>query len=613
MANRNVNRFACMALCFGLSWMCMSSAYSQDLRLFFPSSQLESTEDEYGNVYSTGPADGVIPFPENFGETPELTIEGLLVDPAYLYEEFTDEAGNSYTTTAVDESLSPEEVFTEENIVDDNLWILRGGAMPDMGVLASRAPAETEDAPQLRTSVTMAQGGEYNVYLWYGDINTTTEEDDAANPTPIVAHIEGNDSQTFFQADGTLVTDEYGWNILEASLGTVTVEDGGSFSVLIDDHFGLGARSAYLGLRISEGGPTAPAEQPLLDFNTDDKWMTYSVAGQRTLVLSNGPGSSEDAPMLTTEITLAHAGTYEVIFQFMDSEQFPDEGWIEASLNDGDFEEYGAYHVDAVRATGGTSPPYPWIDHSYQGNMFWYTAVMGEVTVEGGDTITIRVDDVQDTSQQDYIASVFEGVTLRVLEGGPPITDIQVSTEFRYEWGEDDRGNRYQIVAADESLTEDQVFSETRDGSDNLWELRQPNMGPYGVIYSGFNPAGTEDCPMLKTMVEVADGGTYDVYMYVGDVAEVGTDDLESPQPIMAGFSSDDLTTYLQADGEFIGLYGFNVLKTYIGTVTLEDGELLEVFIDDAPEVEGNDRRSNYGGLILELSDDTSVKDWSLF
>ncbi|MBD3266322.1 hypothetical protein GF373_06595 [bacterium] len=597
----------CLALVFGFGML----AQAQDVTMFFPSTELEPTVDEHGNEYVTTPADAVIPFPENFGETPEPVIEGLVVDPAYIYESFTDDQGNTYTTVAADDSLAAEDVFTEENLVDDNLWVLRGAAMPDMGVLASRAPAETEDAPQLKTTVTMAEAGTYNVFLWYGDIGAANPDDDANNPTPIDAGLEGEDMQTFFQADGVLVTDEYGWNVLEAQVGTVTVDANGSFSVLIDDHVGEGARTAYLGLRISEGELYDPPEPITYDFHDDNKWMIYPVAG-RELLISHGPGlSGEDAPQLTTEITLAHAGTYEVIFHFMDSNDFPDEGWIAGQLNDGPVENYGAGHPDAVRASGGTAPGYPWIDNNYHSSMFWYTASMGEVTVEAGESITIKADDFQFTSGAEYMASVFEGITLKVIEGGPPITEIQVSPAFRYEWGEDPRGNRYQTTAADESLAADAVFTETDSGGDSLWRVR--DLGIYGWVYESRGPTGSEDCPRLETTVEVANGGTYEVFILFGDIGQVGNDDENNPTPINVGFEGEDLKTYYPWDAEFIGLWGFNIMEASMGTITVEDGGQVNVLIDDVEEIEGGDRRSVYAGLRFELADDANVADWSLF
>lgn len=350
----------------------------------------------------------------------------------------------------------------------------------------------------------------------------------------------------------------------------------------------------------------------LHNFDMDNKWMICPATG-RDLVMSHGPGMSEDAPELTMVITVAFAGKYEVIFHFMDSYDTPNEGVIKASLNDGEAQEYSAANPNAVKATGGTSPGYPMVDGTYTSGMYWYTAVMGTVDLQVGGTVTLKIDDVQGTSASEFMASVFEGVTLRVIEGGPEIPDIRASTEFRYTWGEDKNGNRYTTQAADDSLTVDDVFTTTRTNSDSLWELRTPNMGPYGFIYSGYGPAGTEDCPMLKVIIEIAVGGSYDVYMYLGDVAQVGTDDLTSPCPIKAGFDSTNLKTYFQADGKFIGLYGFNVLQVPLGTVTVADKGVITVYIDDADQVEGSDRRSNYGGLLLTRVIETSVGNWSLY
>lgn len=608
-----IRSFASLTLGMGLALLLFGSSpaiQAQELSLFFPSSALDETVDQYGNRYSTAPKEAVLPFPSNFGGLEGLVIEGVLADPNQIYKTFTDAEGNTYTTTAADASLEPSAVYTATANTTDNLWQLRAGALPNMGVLESRSPAGTEDAPQLKTTVTMAKAGTYNVYLWYGDIGSLT--DDLTDPTPLEAAIEGNPLQTYFQADGLLVTDQYGFNILEVPLGTVTVEANDPISVLIDDHVGEGARSAYLGIRVSEDGPTTPPAPITFDFNTDNKWMLYPVTG-RVLILSHGPGSGEDAPPLTTTITVAHAGTYEMIFHFMDSNETPDEGWIKVALNDNPAEDYGAGHPDAVRASGGTSPVYPWIDGRTYSGMFWYTASMGEVTVAAGEDITITIDDFQWTGSVEYMATVFEGITLRVIEGGPAVSEIMVSPAYRFEWGQDKQGNRYRTVGADASLTMEQVFSTGRSGSDNLWEVRTPKMGPYGDLYSGFGPGGTEDCPALKTEIEVISGGTYRVILYMGDVAQVGTDDLESPCLIKAGFDLQNLTTYFQADGEFIGLYGFNILEVEIGQVTVEDGGLITVYIDDADPVEGNDRRSNYAGLLLEKVTDPGVANWALF
>ncbi|MGI6458158.1 MAG: hypothetical protein ACOX5R_21425 [bacterium] len=592
-----------------LSTTVFLNVQAQDLTMFFPASQLEETQDDYGNTYFTGPADAVIPLPEHFSQTEQPELTGVFIDPAAIFSMETDAEGNSYITTALDDSLTPEMVYTSANSNSDNLWRLRSDGIPDMMVLEAYGPNGTEDAPTLKTTVTMAKGGTYEVFLLFGDIGSIGT-DDEVDVTPIQAGFEGENLQTYTQADGHLIAD-YAFNILEVSLGNVTLEDNSSFSVIVDDVVGGGRRTAYSGLRITQDGPILPPDPPTYDFHQDNLWSIYPVTG-RTILISYGPGSQEDSPPLTTRITLAHAGTYEVIFNFLDSDDNPDEGIIEASLNDGETLEYGA--AIATRASGGTSPGYPWIDNTYVSGMFWYSAVMGQVTVEAGETIEIHVDDAQDWSGLEYITSSYEGVTLRVIEGGPSLTEIQVSPAAMYEWIEDNAGNRYTIVAADESLTKEQVFTTTASETDNLWRVR--DLGIYGTIYESRSGEGTEDAPQLKTIVEVANAGTYDVFLLFGDVGEVGTDDETSVQPILAGFEGEPLKTYYQRDAEFIGLWGYNIMEVKIGTVTVDAGGQIVVYIDDSPVVAEEllqyDIRTNYAGLRIDIAE-TSVANWNLF
>ena len=406
--------FKCtMPLLAGALLMCLAAApvRAQDVVLFFPAADLEETSDEFGNIYSTSPASAVIPLPESFGGDPEVT--GLLVDPAYLYETFTDDEGNSYTTAAADASLGAAEAYTDTDNRHDNLWRLRGSAWPDWGVLEAWTTEDDgnppEDCPALKTTVTMARGGTYNVFLLYGDVGAANEEDDATNPTPIQAALQGNELKTYFQADGNLITGAYGWNILEVKLGSVSVGDNGTIEAIIDDVVEGGQRCAYIGLRITTGGPVA---QSSYDFNQDNLWLMYEIYGTgRKLLLSNAPpDGGEDSPELTTSITVAHAGTYEVIFHFNDSDALAEEGIIMVALNDDELMEMTGVREGAIRATGGTSPPYPWIDNTTQGAMFWYTYPLAEaLELQAGDTIRVRVDDMQDWTNIEYMACSYEG------------------------------------------------------------------------------------------------------------------------------------------------------------------------------------------------------------
>src|SRR5690606_13661397 len=148
----------------------------------------------------------------------------------------TDAEGNSYITTALDDSLTPEMVYTSANSNSDNLWRLRSDGIPDMMVLEAYGPNGTEDAPTLKTTVTMAKGGTYEVFLLFGDIGSIGT-DDEVDVTPIQAGFEGENLQTYTQADGHLIAD-YAFNILEVSLGNVPLEDNSSFSVIVDDVVG---------------------------------------------------------------------------------------------------------------------------------------------------------------------------------------------------------------------------------------------------------------------------------------------------------------------------------------------------------------------------------------
>ncbi|MGC9328121.1 MAG: hypothetical protein ACP5I1_10845, partial [Candidatus Hinthialibacter sp.] len=91
-------------------------------------------------------------------------------------------------------------------------------------------------------------------------------------------------------------------------------------------------------------------------FDEDNLWLRYRYEGDVFLV-SHAPGFWEDAPELTMEITVAMGGKYEVIFNFLDSNDAPDTGPIQAALGDGDLVLYS--HSNSNRATGGTTPGYP--------------------------------------------------------------------------------------------------------------------------------------------------------------------------------------------------------------------------------------------------------------
>ena len=130
-------------------------------------------------------------------------------------------------------------------------------------------------------------------------------------------------------------------------------------------------------------------------FEEDNLWSVCAYIGVDFLV-SNAPGWGEDAPELTVEITMAHAGKYEVILHFLESSSARGasdlgDGPIQAALGDGDLVLYSAHN--SVEASGGTGPSYPVGGGGAGSGMWWYTGVLGEVEVAAGEKIVVRVDD----------------------------------------------------------------------------------------------------------------------------------------------------------------------------------------------------------------------------
>lgn len=77
-------------------------------------------------------------------------------------------------------------------------------------------------------------------------------------------------------------------------------------------------------------------------FDDDNLWLIYQVDGNVMLV-SHGPGFFEDAPEISMVITPALSGRYEVIFNFLDNNNAPDTGPIQAALGDGELTLYSGF------------------------------------------------------------------------------------------------------------------------------------------------------------------------------------------------------------------------------------------------------------------------------
>ncbi len=343
-----------------------------------------------------------------------------------------------------------------------------------------------------------------------------------------------------------------------------------------------------------------PLDSPDIEgilFEEDDLWAIYPYIGDIFLI-SHAPGFWEDAPEIVSEITVAMGGKYEVILNFIDSNSEPGTGPIQAALGDEDLVMYSADNTN--RRSGGTAPPYP-IAGGESGAGFWYSIPLGEVDVEAGDTIKVRIDDVPGDQygliSAFEVGSTFHGITLRVLELDAALSEIQVSPGSA-EWSTDVSGNQFRTRPVDESLAQEEwVTLNANSGTDNLWNKRE-GLGPYGPILEAY-PNGPEDAPTLMTNVIFVEGGTYDVYFSIGDTGAATEDDnLANPNPLKLGREGEELQTYVAGDGEFKGTPGYNDYEIHFEQISVEAGQEVTYIIDDAPDFEGG-QRSVYLGMKL--------------
>lgn len=333
-------------------------------------------------------------------------------------------------------------------------------------------------------------------------------------------------------------------------------------------------------------------------FDDDDKWLKYQEAGN-VLLVSHAPGFGEDAPELTMEITVALGGKYEVILRFLDSNDAPDTGPIQAALGDEELKLYSA--SNSIRATGGTTPGYPVVGGSTSGGMFWYSASLGEVEVEAGGTIRVRVDDTPweefGLDSEFYVTTTFQGVTLRVIELSGGLSEVQVSPGAT-DWTTDVSGNRFRTWPQDEAAyptLDDWLTITTRQDGSGKWNIRQ-GLGPYGPILESF-PVNGNDAMPLRTSVIFAQDGTYDAYVSIGDTgASDPQENLNNPNPLKVAAEGEELKTWVAGDGEFKGTPGYNDYEIHLGKITVSAGQQVNYIIDDDTEYP-NRQRSVYLGM----------------
>ncbi len=349
-------------------------------------------------------------------------------------------------------------------------------------------------------------------------------------------------------------------------------------------------------------------------FDEDNLWLIYQVEANRFLV-SHGPGFFEDAPEITMNITPAFGGRYEVILNFLDSEEVPGSGQIQAATGENDFLTFDANN--SIRATGGTMPGYPTVGNTTQGNMFWYSAVLDEVDINAGDVIQVRIDDVQgdqlDPPPPAYVTTTFQGITLRVIELDGALPEVQISPGA-YEWTTDLSGNEFRTWPLDETTypnLEDWLTINARVDGSGLWNIRE-RLGPYGPILESF-PVNGNDAMPLRTTIRFVEGGTYDAYFSIGDTGVASTEDNDaSPNPLQVYREGEEAKTWVPNDGELKGTPGYNDYEIYLEQITVSAGEEVSYIVDDVQDYP-NGQRSVYMGMRFLRSDQTNVQSWSLF
>jgi hypothetical protein len=230
--------------------------------------------------------------------------------------------------------------------------------------------------------------------------------------------------------------------------------------------------------------------------------------------------------------------------------------------------------------------------------MWWQSVSLGEVEVEGGGSIKVRVDDVESDLAETWVTTTFQGVTLRAIELGGAIAEIQVSPGA-FEWVTDVSGNQYRTRPVDEALDEEEWLTINQNsGSDDLWNMRQ-GLGSYGPILESF-PTSGEDAPPLQTSVIFARGGTYDVFFSLGDTGAVDPDEnLRTETPLNFAFEGEEFTRWHANDGEFKGTPGYNDYEMAAGQITVGSGETRNFLIDDVQD--GTATRSVYLGMRFHL------------
>jgi len=239
-----------------------------------------------------------------------------------------------------------------------------------------------------------------------------------------------------------------------------------------------------------------------------------------------------------------------------------------------------------------------------------YEVTIGKISVKAGEQRNFIIDDAVDFPGA--VRSVYLGMRL-VKETYAALKEFQVSPGV-HEMFTDIGGNQFMTWPVDEAAyptLDDWRTSPTRVDGSGKWNERA-GLGPYGPILESFPGSGNDAMP-LRTKVIFYRGGTYDVYLNIGDTAAADyQQNINEPIPLMFGFEGEQMTTYHPNDGVFMGTPGYNNYEMSIGKITVVAGEQRNFIIDDAVDYPGV-VRSVYLGMRFVLSESTGVSDWSLY
>jgi hypothetical protein len=343
------------------------------------------------------------------------------------------------------------------------------------------------------------------------------------------------------------------------------------------------------------GGEVNADDPGTVPSGKDNLWRGRAFANNGTIFESGGSwegnGNIEDCPRLKTTVPVP-PGCYDVYVNFWaDAAQWRigaslenlDDNVLPLSLAN-DVNDPSAY-VNAIDyGCCGTVPMLA------EGNRFMWQAYLGTITT---DEIVVYIDD-EPNHLTGNSRTWYDGISIQPAAPGITYVDATIG-----EGGNTTYATGGEVTADDPGTVP--------SGKDNLW--RQRAFATDGTIFeSGGSWEGNgniEDCPRLKTSVEVEEGD-YDVYVYFwADAAQwrigASLEDLEDN--VLPLFLANDPNNPLSAT---VKEFGCNALPMMAeGNRTLFVAALgntgvtsvIDVYIDDEPNHLTGNSRTWYDGI----------------